>query len=317
MNRDIEELEKPDIVVLLGPTAVGKTHLAARLANAINRQIISADSRQVYREMNLGTGKDPEDYIVNGKIVPVHLIDIVDPGYEYSLFEFVHDFNQSYQNILASGSTPLLCGGTGLYLDAVIRSYLLNEAKPDAGFRSELESKTDQELIEMLSGMRLLHNRTDIEDRNRLIRAIEIARRENKITSDIPPLTIKSLVFGLRFNRSTIRERITTRLRQRLQSGMTDEVRNLIASGISPEKLMFYGLEYKYITLFVTGKISFDEMFIQLNTAIHQFAKRQMTWFRRMERNGVNIYWLEGEDGEDANLGHMLEMSTKAGIRIL
>jgi tRNA dimethylallyltransferase len=306
--------KKLEMITILGPTAVGKTRLAARLAAKINGQVISADSRQVYKGMNIGTGKDLDDYIVNGQIIPHHLIDIAEPGYEYSVFEFVRDFNNSYQGIRNGGGIPVLCGGTGLYLDAILRGYELNEAKPDEGLRSKLESKTDQELMEMLSGMRSLHNRTDIEDRKRLIRAIEIALHKLDVTPVILPVPVNSLVFGLRFDRAIIRTRITARLNQRLDMGMADEVRNLIAVGISPETLMFYGLEYKYVTLFITGKISFDEMFILLNTGIHQFAKRQMTWFRRMERNGISINWLEGEDGEDWNINLILEKCRNAGF---
>lgn len=303
------------MITLLGPTAVGKTRLAAQLAIKINGQIISADSRQVYRGMDLGTGKDIADYTIEGKNIPYHLIDIVDPGYEYSVFEFVRDFKLSYKIITEAGNTPILCGGTGLYIDAVLSGYLLSEAKPDEVFRASLELKSDKELIEMLSNMRNLHNRTDTEDRKRLIRAIEIARLEPEISVDILPFKVNSLVFGLRFHRDIIRQRITERLKQRLEMGMAEEVHHLIAGGISSEKLMFYGLEYKYLTLFVTGKITFDEMFSQLNTGIHQFAKRQMTWFRRMERNGVQINWLEGEDGEDRNLALMLDICKNSGIK--
>ena len=302
------------MITLLGPTATGKTHLAVRLAEAINGQIISADSRQVYRGMNLGTGKDLEEYRINGKIIIQHLIDIADPGYEYSVFKFARDFRTAGQKIQAAGFIPVLCGGTGLYLDAILRGYQLSEAKPDNSFRRELENKTDQELIEMLTGMRNLHNSTDSSDRKRLIRAIEIASlyRDPNTTLDGPG--INSLVFGLRWERSVLRQRITARLHQRLDLGMVEEVQNLISGGIEPETLMFYGLEYKYLTLYATGKLGFDEMFAQLNTGIHQFAKRQMTWFRRMERNGIRINWLEGEDGEEQNFNRMLEMCKKAGI---
>jgi tRNA dimethylallyltransferase len=308
------EFNKPEMITLLGPTAVGKTRLAARLACEIHGEIISADSRQVYRGMNLGTGKDLSDYIVQGKIIPYHLIDIAIPGYEYSLYEFVRDFENSYQHIVHKPAFPILCGGTGLYLDAILRGYQLSKLNPDAGLRSELELKTDQELIEMLSGMRNLHNRTDIEDRSRLITAIEIAKQKPEIATSSELKPRKSLVFGLRFERATIRKRITMRLKQRLDIGLAEEVNRLIVEGIPQEKLMFYGLEYKYLTLYVTGKISFNEMFEELNTSIHQFAKRQMTWFRRMERNGVLINWLEGEDGEDLNLNMMLEKIHKYGF---
>jgi tRNA dimethylallyltransferase len=313
----MKELHTPEMITLLGPTAVGKTRLAAKLAASINGQIISADSRQVYRRMDLGTGKDLNDYIVNGKAIPSHLIDIVEPGYEYSLFEFVNDFKLSYKKICNDGCIPILCGGTGLYIDAVLRNYQLSEAKPEAGLREQLESKSTEELIGMLSGLRNLHNHTDTEDRRRLIKALEISITDKKLSPDTSATSFKSLVFGLRFNRSTIRERITARLKQRLDMGMADEVSNLINSGISLQQLMFYGLEYKYLTLYVTGKTTFDEMFTKLNTGIHQFAKRQMTWFRRMERNGVIINWLEGEDGDEINLKQMVDMSLKAGIQKL
>ncbi|MEI6748351.1 MAG: tRNA (adenosine(37)-N6)-dimethylallyltransferase MiaA [Bacteroidales bacterium] len=307
----MKDFTKPDLITLLGPTAVGKTRLAARLAAEINGQIISADSRQVYRGMNIGTGKDLDDYLVLGQIIPYHLIDLVEPGYEYSVFEFVNDFKNIHQGILNTGNIPILCGGTGLYLDAILRSYQLSATKQDTRLRSELQLKTDNELVEMLSGLRTLHNKTDIKDRERIIRAIEISLQEEKETPVTLPINTNSLVFGLRFERTTIRTRITARLKQRLDMGMVEEVRHLLSTGISPEKLIFYGLEYKYLTLFVTGIITFDEMFTQLNTGIHQFAKRQMTWFRHMERNGVYINWLEGEDGEDLNLSRMMEMARK------
>jgi tRNA dimethylallyltransferase len=306
--------QKPEMITLLGPTATGKTRLAVRLADAIGGQIISADSRQVYRGMNLGTGKDLDEYQINQKIIRYHLIDIADPGYEYSVFEFVRDFWIAYRQTVKDGSMPILCGGTGLYLDAILRGYLLSETKPDAALRQALEAKTDQELITMLTGVRNLHNRTDIDDRKRLIRAIEIATAEKEQQPDPATGPLINLVFGLRWERETLRLRITERLKQRLDQGMSDEIRNLINGGIEPEKLMFYGLEYKYLTLYVTGKLSFDEMFSRLNTGIHQFAKRQMTWFRRMERKGIGINWLEGEAGEDFNFNLMQETCNKAGI---
>ena len=305
---------KYEMITLLGPTATGKTHLAVMLAAAVKGQIISADSRQVYRGMNLGTGKDLAEYFLNGKFVRHHLIDIADPGYEYSVYEFSRDFNLACRQIKANACLPILCGGTGLYLDAVLRGYHLSEAKPDTKLRQALETKTDAELIDILTGMRGLHNRTDTGDRRRLLRAVEIASlsQEQPLADELKPLN--SLVFGLRWERDALRKRITARLQQRLDNGMAEEVRNLISSGIDPEKLMFYGLEYKYLTLYVTGKLGFDEMFSQLNTGIHQFAKRQMTWFRRMERNGININWLEGENGEGQNFDRMLDMARKAGF---
>lgn len=307
--------QKPEMITLLGPTASGKTKLATRLAEAINGHIISADSRQVYRGMNLGTGKDLAEYHINGKNIPYHLIDIADPGYEYSVFEFARDFRIACQQVINDGCTPILCGGTGLYLDAVLHGYHFGNAMPDAVLRQALETKTDQELIEMLTRMRNLHNHTDIDDRKRLIRAIEIATLEKEQHPASAAVRANSLVFGLRWERSKLRQRITARLKQRLDQGMAEEIRNLITSGIEPEKLMFYGLEYKYITLYIIGKLSFDDMFDQLNTGIHQFAKRQMTWFRRMERNGISINWLDGEDGEDLNTCRMVEICIKAGFQ--
>jgi tRNA dimethylallyltransferase len=307
--------QKPEIITLLGPTASGKTHLSVRLAAAIDGQIISADSRQVYRGMSLGTGKDLAEYSINGENIPYYLIDIADPGYEYSVFEFSRDFRLASQQIKNSGCTPILCGGTGLYLDAILRGYNLSETKPDAGLRQKLETKSNSELIEILAGMRDLHNSTDIGDRNRLIRAIEIAipARDQQPAMEVVPVT--SLVLGLRWERDKLRERITERLHQRLEQGMAGEVSSLIDGGIEPQKLIFYGLEYKFLTLYVTGKISFNEMFTQLNTGIHQFAKRQMTWFRRMERKGIVINWLQGEAGEDLNFNHALEICNMAGFK--
>lgn len=303
------------MITLLGPTATGKTKLAARLAEAINGQIISADSRQVYRGMNLGTGKDLAEYHINGRNIPYHLIDIADPGYEYSVFEFARDFRIASQQIINAGCKPILCGGTGLYLDAILQGYHFGKAMPDAALRQALETKTDQELIEKLTQLRNLHNHTDIKDRERLIRAIEIATQEKEQHPVSTAVQANSLVFGLRWERSTLRQRITARLHQRLDEGMAEEIRNLITSGVEPEKLMFYGLEYKYITLYIIGKLSYNEMTDQLNTGIHQFAKRQMTWFRRMERNGIIINWLEGEEGEHLNLNRMLEMCKMTGIQ--
>lgn len=288
-------MEKYDLVVITGPTATGKTALAARLALQLGGEVISADSRQVYRGMDLGTGKDLNDYIVNGVNVPYHLIDIVDPGHKYNVFEYQHDFHEVYKELKNRSVFPVICGGSGMYVDSIISGYRLIEVPPDQELRSELEKKTMQELIEILREYKQLHNITDIDSRKRAVRAIEIEmyynKDENRITS-FPE--IRSLVVGVKFDREVRRERITQRLKERLLCGMIEEVKGLLEKGIDSEVLIYYGLEYKFITLYITGKIGYDEMFRCLETAIQQFAKRQMTWFRGMERKGINIHWLDG-----------------------
>lgn len=286
------------MIVILGPTATGKTRLAASVAAKLNGEVISADSRQVYRGMDQGTGKDYEDYLVNGAKVPYHLVDIVDPGYEYNVFEFRRDFAKALEDVTSRNKIPVLCGGTGLYLEAVLSDYNLVKVPVNEDLRADLLAKSSEELNQILSDLKLTHNTTDSTDRDRTIRAIEIATYE-KIHPDYKAQTklpdFEALVFGVSFERSEIRNRITERLKKRLNEGMTGEVEQLLKTGLKPEQLMFYGLEYKFLTLFVTGKISRDEMFSQLNTAIHQFAKRQMTWFRRMEKRGPKIHWIDGQ----------------------
>lgn len=284
------------MIVVLGPTATGKTRFAAHLAARFSGEVISADSRQVYRGMDQGTGKDYDDYIVDDEKIPYHLVDIVDPGYEYNVFEFRRDFAKAFHDIISRGKKPLLCGGTGLYLDAVLSGYELVNVPVNKPLRDDLANKTQDELNQILSQIKPLHNTTDLTSRDRTIRAVEIAMFENQqpgaYRQKLPEFT--QIIFGLHFERAEIRARITDRLKKRLECGMTDEVVKLLQSGLNPEQLMFYGLEYKYLTLYVTGKISRDEMFAQLNTAIHQFAKRQMTWFRRMEKRGTQIHWING-----------------------
>jgi len=295
------------LITILGPTATGKTTLAAHLAALIGGEIISADSRQVYRGMDLGTGKDLDDFVVDGKAVPYHLIDIVDPGTEYNVFEFQRDFLEALKCISERGSLPILCGGTGLYLDAVLRSYRMDKVPENKLLRSELETKSDEVLIRKLKSFGTLHNTSDILSRERLIRAIEIREFEKKNPEAIQVLPeIRSINFGIRFEREVIRQRITQRLETRLEEGMLEEVKHLLDGGLKPEQLTFYGLEYKYLTLHVTGEISYDEMFSSLNTAIHQFAKRQMTWFRRMEKKGVKIHWINGEISTEEKLAVMI-----------
>lgn len=287
--------DTPVMITMLGQTATGKTRLAALLADQLNGEVISADSRQVYRGMDVGTGKDYDDYLVNGKQVPFHLLDIADPGYEYNVFEFQRDFLKAFDDIVARHKLPVLCGGTGLYLEAALSGKPLTEVPEDKLLRVQLELMSNEELNRLLQSLRKTHNTTDLTDRKRTIRAIEIAMYEKdhpNISLHFPE--INHLVFGIHFERDIIRQRITERLKRRLDGGMIDEVKSLLASGLKPEQLTFYGLEYRYLTDFVTGKISFDEMFRLLNIAIHQFGKRQMTWFRRMEKRGFTINWIDG-----------------------
>ncbi|MCF8227555.1 MAG: tRNA (adenosine(37)-N6)-dimethylallyltransferase MiaA [Bacteroidales bacterium] len=284
------------MITILGPTATGKTSIAARLASQLDGEVISADSRQVYKNMDIGTGKDLNEYVVNGKAIPYHLIDIVEPGYEYNVYEFQRDFRKAYHNILKRGKTPILCGGTGLYIESVLLGYDLVKVPENITLRDSLRNNTHEELVELLKSKAKLHNTSDIQDRKRLIRAIEINQyykdHPNKVKNYFE--AIPSLVYGIQFDRSVIRKRITKRLTQRLDNGMLDEVRQLLEQGLKPEQLTFYGLEYKYLTLHITGELSYDQMFEGLNTAIHQFAKRQMTWFRRMEKRGIRIHWITG-----------------------
>lgn len=283
-----------DLITILGPTASGKTPLAAALASRLESEIISADSRQVYRCMDLGTGKDLADYTVGGKTIPYHLIDIVDPGYKYNVFEYQRDFLQAYQSIRERGKLPVLCGGTGLYLEAVLKGYRLIPVPENPELRSRLADKSLEELTRILSSYKKLHNSTDVDTVKRAIRAIEI--EEYYLTQDVEKRsfpTINSLIIGVDIDRELRREKITRRLKQRLDEGMVDEVRQLIENGVSPDDLIYYGLEYKYLTLYVIGELTFDEMFHQLEIAIHQFAKRQMTWFRGMERRGFTIHWID------------------------
>ncbi len=294
---------KFQLVTVLGPTAVGKTIFAANLALSLDAEIISADSRQVYRGMDIGTGKDIADYTVGGQLIPSHLIDIAEPGSEYNVFQFQRDFQSVWNSILSGDKTPLMCGGTGMYLEAILQGYDFIEAPVNLMLRHELSEYSDIELVAMLKKFRKLHNTTDILDRERMVRAIEIEKYKlDKRNHPQANVFLNTPVIGIRFDRKTIRHRITTRLVQRLEEGMVEEVRRLLANGIDENRLKMYGLEYKYITMFLVGELNYNEMFTLLNTAIHQFAKRQMTWFRRMENNGIKIFWLEGEDGLKINL---------------
>lgn len=287
----------PDIITILGPTASGKTKVAATMAARIDAEIISADSRQVYRRMDLGTGKDLEDYVVDGRSIPYHLIDIAEPGTKYNVFEYQRDFLQAYQDIKARGKNVIVCGGTGLYLESILRSYRLSPVPQNPTLRKELSNKTLEELTDILKQFKTLHNMTDVDTPARAIRAIEIATYyQHTPVDDRPFPTLSSYTIGIEIDRETRRQRISQRLRQRLEEGMVDEVKNLLDEGISPDDLIYYGLEYKYLTLHAIGKLSFDEMFTKLEIAIHQFAKRQMTWFRGMERRGIEIHWMKPEE---------------------
>jgi len=289
-----------DLITILGVTATGKTKLAVELTGILDGEIISADSRQVYKGMDIGSGKDLAEYTFNGKPVDYHLIDIVDPGYEYNVYEFNRDFYKIYNDIIARGKMPIMCGGSGLYLDSIISGYELKKVPVNKFLRKNLEEFNDEELISKLKSYGPLHNVTDIRDRERLVRAIEIAEFERQNSEEEEREPVNSINFGIKFDRETIRNRITDRLHERMENGLIKEVEGLLDGGLTPEQLMFYGLEYKYITMHITGELGFDEMFAQLNIAIHQYAKKQMTWYRRMEKKGVKIHWIDG----DINLDH-------------
>ncbi|MBO7419117.1 MAG: tRNA (adenosine(37)-N6)-dimethylallyltransferase MiaA [Bacteroidaceae bacterium] len=280
-----------DLIAILGPTATGKTALAAHLADRLGTEVISADSRQVYRRMDLGTGKDLVDYEVDGRHIPYHLIDIAEPGTKYNVFQYQQDFLKVYEDITSRGMLPIVCGGSGLYIESVLRGYRMADVPENKELRQRLEGKSLEELTEILKSYKTLHNNTDTDTAKRAIRAIEIAEFGQREETSFPEF--HSLVIGVSIDRELRREKITRRLKQRLEEGMVDEVRNLLAEGIPAENLIYYGLEYKYLTMYATGQLSYDEMFSQLEIAIHQFAKRQMTWFRGMERRGVNIHWIE------------------------
>lgn len=283
-----------DLIAILGPTASGKTPFAAALANKLDTEIISADSRQVYRGMDLGTGKDLEDYVVNGKHIPYHLIDIVDPGYKYNVFEYQRDFLHAYEDIKQRGKLPIVCGGTGMYLESVLRGYRLFDVPQNPELRASLADKSLTELTTILRQYKILHNNTDVDTTRRAIRAIEIEEYYSHLDAEQRSFpSLNSLVIGINIDRELRREKITKRLKQRLEDGMLEEIKTLIRHGVHPDDLIYYGLEYKYLTLHVIGQLSFKEMFTQLEIAIHQFAKRQMTWFRGMERRGITIHWID------------------------
>lgn len=287
-------MKKYELITIIGPTASGKTTFAAALAAHLDTEIISADSRQIYRSMDIGTGKDLADYTVDGKQIPYHLIDIHEPGYKYNVFEYQHDFFRVYEDMRRRGKLPILCGGTGMYIEAVLKGYKLLDVPQNPELRESLRNKTLEELETILASYKILHNKTDVDSAQRAIRAIEIEEYYKTQAPDVNEYDpIHSLIVGIHIDRELRREKISRRLRTRLDEGMVDEVRTILATGVKPEDLIYYGLEYKFLTLYIIGKLSFEEMVSQLEIAIHQFAKRQMTWFRGMERRGCEIHWID------------------------
>lgn len=282
------------LITVVGPTASGKTSFAVLLAQALGGEIISADSRQIYRGMDIGTGKDLSEYTVNDVPIPYHLIDIREAGDKYTLFDYQHDFYTALENILSRNKRPILCGGTGLYIESVLKGFHLPDVPANPALRKSLEGKSLEELTQILKSYRRLHNTTDTDTAKRAIRAIEIAHfqaHQQTSASEFQPL--ESVVLGLYTDRELRRTKISARLKSRLQEGMIDEVRRLLDSGVAADDLIYYGLEYKFVTLYVMGEISYEEMYSRLEIAIHQFAKRQMTWFRGMERRGIPIHWID------------------------
>ena len=305
-------MNRYELITILGPTASGKTVLAAALAAQLHTEIISADSRQIYRGMDIGTGKDLADYIVNGQSIPYHLIDICEPGYKYNVFQYQHDLFRVFRDIESRGKLPILCGGTGMYIEAVLKGYKLLDVPQNPTLRQSLQGKSLAELEQILASYKVLHNKTDVDSAQRAIRAIEIEeyyRTEAPGRNEYEP--INSLIIGVDIDRDTRRAKISQRLRARLAEGMVDEVRQLIDQGVKPDDLIYYGLEYKFVTQYVIGQLSYEEMVTQLEIAIHQFAKRQMTWFRGMERRGSTIHWVNAAWETARKIDTILELLTK------
>lgn len=302
------------MITILGPTASGKTPVAARLAAEIGGEIISADSRQVYRRMDIGTGKDLADYTVDGRQIPYHLIDIREPGTKYNLFEYQQDFFDVYEAIQSRGVVPILCGGTGLYIEAVLKGYKLSPVPQNQELRDSLDGKSLDELTQMLTDLKAkngsnMHNTTDVDSCQRAIRAIEIETynlQHPMPKRELPP--VDSLIIGIDIDRELRREKITRRLKTRLEQGMVEEVKALLDEGIPADDLIYYGLEYKFLTEYIVGKLSYDEMFSRLEIAIHQFAKRQMTWFRGMERRGFTIHWIDATLPMDEKVQKIIQL---------
>lgn len=298
-----------ELITIIGPTASGKTAFAAALAARLDTEIISGDSRQVYRSMDIGTGKDLADYVVDGKQIPYHLIDICNPGDKYNVFEYQHDFHKAFEEIRKKGKLPILCGGTGMYIESVLRGFKLLDVPQNPALRESLKGKSLAELEQILASYKILHNKTDVDSAQRAIRAIEIEefyKTEAPDKREYAP--INSLIIGVDIDRDLRREKISKRLRARLDEGMVDEVRAILATGVKPEDLIYYGLEYKFLTLYIIGQLTYDEMVSQLEIAIHQFAKRQMTWFRGMERRGLHIHWLDATLPTEEKINNVLAL---------
>lgn len=298
-----------ELITIIGPTASGKTAFAAALAARLDTEIISGDSRQVYRSMDIGTGKDLADYMVDGKQIPYRLIDICNPGDKYNVFEYQHDFHKAFEEIQKKGKLPILCGGTGMYIESVLRGFKLLDVPQNPALRESLKGKSLAELEQILASYKVLHNKTDVDSAQRAIRAIEIEefyKTEAPDKREYAP--INSLIIGVDIDRELRREKISRRLRARLDEGMVDEVRAILATGVKPEDLIYYGLEYKFLTLYIIGQLTYDEMISQLEIAIHQFAKRQMTWFRGMERRGLHIHWLDATLPTDEKINNVLTL---------
>lgn len=313
-SKAIDNMQNQKMITILGPTASGKTSVAAALALRTGGEIISADSRQVYRRMDIGTGKDLADYTIGDVHIPYHLIDIAEPGTKYNLFQYQQDFHTAYNDIRSRGKLPILCGGTGLYIEAVLGGYSLSPVPQNPKLRESLEGKSLDELTQMLVELKQkngsnMHNRTDVDTAQRAIRAIEIETYNLEHPTperQMPP--VDSLVIGINIDRELRREKITRRLKARLEEGMCDEIRSLIDGGVNPDDLIYYGLEYKFVTEYVVGKTSYEEMFRQLEIAIHQFAKRQMTWFRGMERRGYTIHWIDAAQSMDEKVEAIMSL---------
>lgn len=298
-----------ELITIIGPTASGKTAFAAALAARLDTEIISGDSRQVYRSMDIGTGKDLADYMVDGKQIPYHLIDICNPGDKYNVFEYQHDFHKAFEEIRKKGKLPILCGGTGMYIESVLRGFKLLDVPQNPALRESLKGKSLAELEQILASYKVLHNKTDVDSAQRAIRAIEIEefyKTEAPDKREYAP--INSLIIGVDIDRDLRRKKISKRLRARLDEGMVDEVRAILATGVKPDDLIYYGLEYKFLTLYIIGQLTYDEMVSQLEIAIHQFAKRQMTWFRGMERRGLHIHWLDATLPTDEKINNVLAL---------
>lgn len=313
-SKAIDNMQNQKMITILGPTASGKTSVAAALALRTGGEIISADSRQVYRRMDIGTGKDLADYTIGDVHIPYHLIDIAEPGTKYNLFQYQQDFHTAYNDIRSRGKLPILCGGTGLYIEAVLGGYSLSPVPQNQKLRESLEGKSLDQLTHMLVQLKQkngsnMHNRTDVDTAQRAIRAIEIETYNLEHPTperQMPP--VDSLVIGINIDRELRREKITRRLKARLEEGMCDEIRSLIDGGVNPDDLIYYGLEYKFVTEYVVGRTSYEEMFRQLEIAIHQFAKRQMTWFRGMERRGYTIHWIDAAQPMDEKVEAIMSL---------